>query len=679
MNAEQFKQLVKKVKIAKKLPDAIYFHKDAFADAPADLVKFIKVVAQALKIDESDFDLIKLFKSDFRLSLLSYPTFYDDSYPALKQSVTVDLAKLSHKITKYDNSENPPILHRKETMVSPASKFYQLFCDLTAEGEQAGLYENARMIGFKGSWERLIAKKGYELVDGRLFRSSAVQSPDNDKTIDRHLTAIVRHELSAPLKTLAKNGFLSGDYSIFDYGCGRGDDLRELEAHGIDALGWDLNYRPDADKVISDIVNIGFVINVIEDRDERIEALLGAWELSQKLLVVSAMLGNETLISQFQPYKDGVITSRNTFQKYYTQAELKAFIEMSVDENAIAVAPGIYYIFKDKQLEQHFLQNRHKRAYKWQHLTAPEPVNEEQARILFTQHQQLFESFWLTCLTLGRCPANNEFAQSDKIKEVIGSNKKALQLVLKWFEEDELTTAETMRKEDLLLYFALAMFEKRKPYAQQPEDLKRDIKAFFDTYKIAQHQATELLFQIADSALIESLCLEAEKILPASKVDFENGLPHSLTLHKDFIALLPLVLRVYIGAALQMYGELDDIQLIKIHIHSGKVTLLGYEGFENTPLPQLKERVKIKMADQDVDFFDYIIEEKRPLLLNKIDYIDDTFDDYKKQKAFNKRLLKELNKLDLGYRNLTYTQTSTFLSQVNLKIEGYRLYQFSTP
>ncbi len=677
MNAEQFKQLVKKVKIAKKLPDAIYFHKDAFADAPADLVKFIKVVAQALKVDESDFDLIKLFKSDFRLSLLSYPTFYEDSYPALKQSVTVDLAKLSHRITKYNNSENPPILHRKETMVSPASKYYQLFCDLTSEGEQAGLYENTRMIGFRGSWERLIAKKGYELVDGRLFRSSAVQSPDDDdKTIDRHLTAIVRHELSAPLKTLAKNGFLSGDYSIFDYGCGRGDDLRELEAHGIDALGWDLNYRPDADKVISDIVNIGFVINVIEDRDERIEALLGAWELTQKLLVVSAMLGNETLISQFQPYKDGVITSRNTFQKYYTQAELKAFIEMSVDENAIAVAPGIYYIFKDKQLEQHFLQNRHKRAYKWQHLTAPEPVNEEQARILFTQHQQLFESFWLTCLTLGRCPANNEFAQSDKIKEVIGSNKKALQLVLKWFEEDELTTAETMRKEDLLLYFALAMFEKRKPYAQQPEDLKRDIKAFFDTYKIAQHQANELLFQIADSALIESLCLEAEKILPASKVDFENGLPHSLTLHKDFITLLPLVLRVYIGAALQMYGELDDIQLIKIHIHSGKVTLLGYEGFYDSPLPQLKERVKIKMADQDVDFFDYIIEEKRPLLLNKIDYIDDTFEDYKKQKAFYKQLNPILKKIQIT-NNMSLKFLNEHLETHKIHINQYRVLTIS--
>ncbi|MGO3407694.1 DNA phosphorothioation-associated putative methyltransferase [Marinomonas sp.] len=677
MNAERFKQLIKQIKVGKNLPDAIYLHKDAFDVTPTELVKFIKVIAQAVKIDEQDFDLIKLFKNEFRLSLLSYPTFYEESYPPLKRSINIDLVKLSHKITCYKNTDNPPILHRKETMVQANNSHFQLFCDLTAEGEQAGLYENTRMIGFKGSWERLIAKKGYELVDGRLFRSSAVQSPDNDKEIDRHLTAIVRHELSAPLKTLAKNGFLNGDYSIFDYGCGRGDDLRELEAHGIDVLGWDLNYRPDADKVISDIVNIGFVINVIEDRDERIEALLGAWELSQKLLVVSAMLGNESLVSQFQSYKDGVITSRNTFQKYYTQAELKTFIEMSVDESAIAVAPGIYYIFKDKQLEQHFLQNRHKRAYKWQHLTAPEPVNEEQARILFTQHQQLFESFWLTCLTLGRCPANNEFAQSDKIKEVIGSNKKALKLVLKWFEEDELKTAEAMRKEDLSLYFALAMFEKRKPYTQQPEDLKRDIKAFFDTYKIAQHQATELLFKIADSALIESLCLEAEKILPAGKIDVENGQPHALTLHKDFITLLPLVLRVYIGAALQMYGELDDIQLIKIHILSGKVTLLGYEGFYDSPLPQLKERVKIKMSEQDVDFFDYVVEEKRPLLLNKIDYIDDTFEDYKKQKAFNKRLNKELSKFDIEYGNITYTQFLILISHNQLRIKAYRFFKLN--
>lgn len=139
------------------------------------------------------------------------------------------------------------------------------------------------MIGFKASWERLIARHGYQLVDGRLFRISALPPEEGGPQIDRHKTALVRHELSAPMKMLARHGYLNGDYALFDYGCGRGDDLRELEAHGIDALGWDPNFRPDGEKVVSHLVNLGFVINVIEDQDERMEALLGARELTQTL------------------------------------------------------------------------------------------------------------------------------------------------------------------------------------------------------------------------------------------------------------------------------------------------------------------------------------------------------------------------------------------------------------
>lgn len=150
------------------------------------------------------------------------------------------------------------------------------------------------------------------------------------------------------MKNLAKHGYLSGHYSIFDYGCGRGDDLRELEAHGLDALGWDPNFQPDNERVSSSIVNLGFVLNVIEDQDERLEALLGAWDLTEQLLVISVMLANETYIAQFKPYKDGVITSRNTFQKYYAQTEIKTYIERHLQEEAIAVAPGIFYVFKDK-------------------------------------------------------------------------------------------------------------------------------------------------------------------------------------------------------------------------------------------------------------------------------------------------------------------------------------------
>lgn len=622
MNAEQFKELVKSLDVGKKLPDSIYFHKDAFSDVPDPLSKFIKIVAKALKIEDDNWNLVKVFRNDFRLSLLHYPLFFEDSYPVLQQSVNVDLAKLSHRVTNYSEQENPPILHRKETMLPKSHVAYEGFSILTQEGEAAGLYENSRMIGFKSSWERLVTKHGYELIDGRLFRRSAVDfSEVPEKEIDRHKTALVRHGLSSPMNTLAKNGFLSGDYSIFDYGCGRGDDLRELEAHGIDALGWDPNFSPDTEKVNSDIVNMGFVINVIEDQDERIDAVLRAWDIADKLFVISAMLANESYLSQFKPYKDGVITSRNTFQKYFTQAELRAYIERVLEEEPIAVSPGIFYIFKDKELEQNFLQNRHKRNYQWQQLTTPKPVSEEQAQLLFTRHQELLESFWLSCLAYGRVPADKEFEKSDEIKEIIGSNKKALKLVTDWFGQEELKLAFNMRKEDLIIYFALGMFEGRKGYTHLPDDLKRDIKAFFNTHRIALSQAKEMLFKIADVAAIEHHCIAANKALVASKLAYENNQLHSLTLHKKFMEDLPLLLRIYVGAALQLYGELGDIQLIKIHVTSGKVTLLGYENFDDDPTPKLKERVKIKMAEQEVDFFDYQNVTTHTSLLDKSDYL----------------------------------------------------------
>ncbi|MFS1914782.1 MULTISPECIES: DNA phosphorothioation-associated putative methyltransferase [unclassified Vibrio] len=669
MNEELFAELTSQIKVGKQLPDAIYLHKDAFSALPKVLTQFIPAVAKAVNLDEEEWNLVKLFKKEFRLSLLHYPDFYTDSYPALEQSLNVDLSKLSHKITGYLESENPPILHRKETMVLPTSEYYEHFVSLTQEGENAGLYENSRLIGFKRSWENLIARHGYELVDGRLFRCSSVTTQE-EAGIDRHRTAIVRHELSAPMKTLVKHGYLKGEHSIFDYGCGRGDDLRELEAHGLDALGWDPNFQPDNEKSNSDIVNIGFVLNVIEDQDERLDALLGAWELTDKLLVVSVMLANENYIAQFKPYKDGVITSRNTFQKYYAQSEIKAYIERSLQEDAITVAPGIFYIFKDKLEEQQYLQSKYKRHHKWQQLTSPEPIEaKDKAKLLITQHQDLFNNFWNTCLELGRIPANDEFEQSDKIRELIGSHRKTFNLLQEMFDTQEFEQAEKSRKEDLLLYFAMGLFEKRKPYTQQPEPLKRDIKALFDDYKTAINLAAELLFAIADIDLIQKQCQKAHDLLPASLLN--EG--HSLILHRDFIDDLPLLLRVYVGAGLQMYGELDEeVDLIKIHITSGKLTLTAYDDFEKS-VPFLVERIKIKMAEQDIDFFDYVNEDRRPPLLNKHLYISAEHENYKKQQSFDKRLAKLMEFEVSEETRMMRTEFEVLLEKEHKEIKGFTL------
>jgi DNA phosphorothioation-associated putative methyltransferase len=607
MDAVLYSQLVSEIKIGKKLPDAIYIHESAFEEIPTKLSTIINAVGKALKVPSEDWNIVKLSRNKFSMSLLNYPTFFEESYPPLKQSVTVNLEKLGHKTTDYSNYDNPPILHRKETMITQGHPNYDEFCLITQEGEQAGLYENSRHIGFKASWEAIINSHGYELVDGRLFRNSALAIDSNEQKIDRDKTAIVRYELSAPMKTLAKNSFLEGQYSIFDYGCGRGDDLRELEAHGLDVLGWDPNFLPDANKVNADLVNIGFVINVIEERNERIEALQGAWELTDKLLVASAMLANESHLAKFTPYKDGIITSRNTFQKYYTQSELKLFIELSLEVQAVAVAPGIYFIFKDKELEQEFLQNRHRRNHSWEHKSQPINIKEAKTKLLFSTHNDLFESFWQSCLLLGRCPAIDEFSKSNELVALLGTMKKAFRFCKSFFDTKDLATAQQMRKEDLLVYFSVGLFGKRKAYKHQPEQTKRDVKEFFGTQTVAQTQATELLFQIADVEKIEQECVEASETLPASVLDYENEKPHSLTLHKKYLDLLSPLLRVYVSSALQLYGELDDIQLIKVHITSGKLTLLGYEDYETAEQPRLKERVKIKMAEQDVDFFDYML------------------------------------------------------------------------
>ncbi|MCR9565840.1 DNA phosphorothioation-associated putative methyltransferase [Vibrio alginolyticus] len=672
MDFQSFKQLVKQIHIGKQLPDAVYLHRDAMSEIPPELRKFVPAVAQAVNLPDNQWNLIKLFKKEFRLSLLNYPTFYTDSYPALEQSLNVDLSKLSHKVTCYRSSENPPILHRKETMILPSSDHYELFTALTKEGVEAGLYENTRTIGFKQSWLNLIQKKGYRLVDGRILKDEpdALNDAQQEPGIDRHKTAIVRHELSGPMKTLAKQGYLDGRFSIFDYGCGRGDDLRELEAHGLDVLGWDPVFSPDNDKVNSDIVNLGFVLNVIEDQDERLEALLSAWELANKILVVSVMLANDSYIAQFQPYKDGVITTRNTFQKYYAQSEFKGYLERSLQEDAIAVAPGIFYIFKDKLEEQRYLQSKYQRHHTWHQLTSPQPIeSKDKAKLVISQNSTLFDDFWNVCLELGRVPANDEFNRSEEVRSLIGSHKKVFGLLQEMFDTKEFENAEKRRKEDLLLYFAMGLFEKRKPYTQQPESLKRDIKALFDDYKTALNLAAELLFAIADTSLINTQCEKAHQQLPASLLN--EG--HSIILHRDYIDDLPLLLRVYVGAGLQMYGELDEeIDLVKIHITSGKLTLTAYDNFEHS-VPFLVERIKIKMAEQDIDFFDYVNEKRRPPLLNKHLYMPPEHENYKKQLSFDKRLATLLDFEPTEESHMVRAEFEVLLEKNSKKIKGFTL------
>lgn len=647
----EFKLLVKEITAGKQLPYALYIHESAIDILPKALGRHIAKAVIDLGLEDEDWNIIKFSKRDHKITLLHYPSFFTEAYPSLECSYTIDLEKHSCRKTNYRGSDNPPILHRKETFLKADHPQVPAFQEITEEGERAGLYEKPRLIGFKKNWERLIRRKGYALdKNGRLIPMSSKQpsgaaTPVLNQSIERHRTAIERHKLSAPMQLLARHDYFNGEFSVLDYGCGKGDDLRELEMHGIDVSGWDPVYRAEGHKTRADIVNLGYVINVIEDRTERDQALKDAYAYAQKLLCVSVMIGGEALATQFTPYKDGVITQRNTFQKYFTQSELRSYLETTLEESVVAAGPGLFLVFKDKDEEQLFLSSRQKIRRSWQHLTQKEKRTKPAVSTekLIGKNRFIFESFWQICLELGRIPANDEFELSADLRRVAGSHKKAFDAWIDLYGDRDFQLAKQSRREDLRVYFALGLFEKRKPYLHMPESLKRDLKAHFGTYNDALEDATNLLFSVGDTESLESACKECYGRLKCGVLT--EG--HSFTFHASLVNHLPSILRVYLGCGEQIYGEYESIDLIKIHTQSGKISLMRYTDFADSLVPELRLRVKIKLHQRDIDFFDYTSGYEPQLLYLKSRYLPENHPGYGLQARFDKKL-KSLDLFDFS-------------------------------
>jgi DNA phosphorothioation-associated putative methyltransferase len=82
---------------------------------------------------------------------------------------------------------------------------------------------------------------------------------------------------------------------------------------GYSRDGWDPVHRPATSLVPAPIVNLGYVVNVIENPTERQQTLRRAWELAERVLIVSARLNAEsTLMWEAAAFADGYVTSRGT-------------------------------------------------------------------------------------------------------------------------------------------------------------------------------------------------------------------------------------------------------------------------------------------------------------------------------------------------------------------------------
>lgn len=604
----------------------------------------IEAAVWIAKAQVDNFNIIKLHPSPETISLLYYPDFFEVAFPSLSHYWTVDLTSETCRYRTYESSLNPPILHRKELLLPKEHAMQPVYQALTESAEQIGLFDDPNRIGFKQAWEALINQRGYKVAGHELVPIGNEESIDagddcwSFEGIARHRTALARSNFSAPLQTLARFGLLDGSRTVFDYGCGRGDDVRGLLENNIQAAGWDPYYAAEGERRPANLVNLGFVINVIEDLDERVEALRAAYELAEELLVISAMLANQENVKG-TPYGDGVLTTRNTFQKYYTQGELKQFISDVLQEEPIPIGPGIFYVFKDKYAEQRFLYGRfegRRNVLRLARLSRPmKQTRTNKANEKYEAYRELLEHLWETCLLLGRDPDRSEINNLVDILSAFGSLPAAIRFLKSRKDNAELIleAARESRVADLNVYFAQLQFEKRKPYQHMELRLQRDIKVFYGNYNNAVAAGRQLLFALGDINAINQACRESASHGIGWFEDSE-----SLQVHASLVAQLHPILRVYVNCSAVLYGDVGDADLIKIHIRSGKLTLMKFDDFIGSALPRMTQRIKLNLRRQDFEVFDYGEIYTPPYLYRKSRFINEEFPNYAEQITFEEKL-----------------------------------------
>lgn len=618
------------------LPYLDDFSKQLFEDARQHLPSAAVARANVVRID----------RDNREVGFLSYPGFFEEAFPALQESWKVRTTTGHVVYRTYADSLNPPILHRKEQMLPIEHPACARFSALTAAAEQAGLFDDTARIGLKQQWQALLHRSGLTVTEHELVPLANVLDSDLSPgesaagPISRHLTALSRSYLSVPIQSLIRHRLLKTGVSLFDYGCGKGDDVRNLQSLGYAAAGWDPHYCPDNPLLSADIVNLGFVINVIENLDERCEAIQRAFALASQVLVVGALIGNPPS-SGMRRHGDGVITSRNTFQKYYSPGELLQFVSAVLGLDALPAAPGVVYAFKDRVLETNYLLGRYATSGRVARALLPAIARQTEPRVRARRAKRdlpaevavALAQLWQVYLELGRRPELAEVPDVDVLLGHFRTPGRLFRYAEATNDADALARTATSRRNDLLVGLALQLFARRKRFRDLDDRLRIDIKSFFGNYDNAQREALALLQGISNAPRL----LGERDAAAAAGLGYIDHEGH-LQLHSSLIGRLPPILRVYVGAATAAYGDLASTDLVKLHVGTGKVTLMAFDDFIETPLPRMRERVKIDLREQDLKVYEYGDQFAKPYLYRKSRYINEEFPNYPEQQAFDEQL-----------------------------------------
>ncbi len=665
MSPAEFFALVASLSHGKRLPTATYLVDLDSEHLPWDLRQICGELRTRICIG-IEFNLLKFHTDRPKISFLSYPGFFDDPHPPLAAAIVVDLVTGKVRRDDYRTRSNPPILHRKEAFLPLAHPDRERFAVLTKAEEHAGLLEETDRIGFKLNWERILAEKSLSFAGHRLVTQLAVSPPPHSEgchrtRIERHRTALARTQVSKPVRLLLDLAQLRPAESFFDFGCGLGADVAAVRLLGFEATGWDPAHAADSPRTPADVVNLGFVINVVEDPAERVEVLLAAWKLARRLLVVSTLVRGQEDYAAFRCCGDGLLTSRNTFQKYFEPAEVQALLEDVLGTDALPVAMGIYFVFRRTEDAQDFLSARTRRFVDWEAISRRLGLYRalRAQRDPYEPHRELLNAFWEVVLALGRVPHEDEFGELAEVRRVCGSVPRAMALFSERFGDQTLEAARKRRRDDLLVYLAASRLRKHVPFSKLSTGLQRNIRNFFGSYAEAEHRAIELMFAAGDVD-------EIELAVQQPGIGWFDPVERHFTVHRSMLGELPSILRVFVECGARLFGDPREADLIKFHLRSRKLTFQHYENFESDPFPRLLLRIKIDLPRMFVTVFDHAAGSDRQFLYFKERFLPVTFPGHDRMTHISHRLRRlGFDEKTIGF-GPTETELKRLLAERNL-------------
>lgn len=544
-------------------------------------------------------------------------------------------------------------------------------------------------------------------------------------TVQRHRTAMSRTSLSRPLALALEDGVLTDGDSLFDFGCGRGGDVRIMRKLGFEAHGWDPNHDPDSPRRSADVVNLGFVVNVIEDPAERRSVVKDAWSLAERVLIVAARPTWEARGLAGRPHRDGVLTASNTFQKFYEQDELRVFLESLVPARSVAAAPGIFYLFRADTDAQELLARRARQGSSTSVRVSDllyelhrEPLDalavfiDETARLpsvgelsneveytlvqelgsvrsafvllrravgngrwhdvdlggpsqserRYELNRELLEPLVAFVEERGRLPRDDELPEQEAIVAEFKSLRAAFSAVRRATGAERWQLVEQRARRNTLVYMALSAFGGRPKFSDLPDDLQYDVRDLFGNYKSATAEADRLLFAAGDPAAIDA----AARAATVGKLT-----PEAIYVHVSALDSLPPLLRVYEGCAQALAGTVDDATIVKLHRQKAQVSYSCYPTFDRDAHPALATVVVSRLGTLKLTFRDFRESDNPPILHRKETFVLSVYPGRDKFAALTRQEERHglLDDPTIG----TVDGWAARLSDKELRIAGHRL------